>query len=157
MKKIITFLMIMLCFNSLATGGTSLDGIQLKDLNNKTVTLGKYKGKKVYIKMWASWCPTCLAWLHEINSLSADKNKNFHIIAIASPGHRGEKSKDKFVQWYKGLEYKNITVLIDEKGEVLKKAQIRGYPSNIILDSNSNIIKVLPGHLNAEQIKEAVK
>ena len=116
MKKIITFLMIMLCFNSLATGGTSLDGIQLKDLNNKTVTLGKYKGKKVYIKMWASWCPTCLAGLHEINSLSAD-----------------------------------------EKGEVLKKAQIRGYPSNIILDSNSNIIKVLPGHLNAEQIKEAVK
>ena len=157
MKNIITVLMIMLCFNSLATGGTSLDGIQLKDLNNKTVTLGKYKGKKVYIKMWASWCPTCLAGLHEINSLSADKNKNFHIIAIASPGHRGEKSKDKFVQWYKGLEYKNITVLIDEKGEVLKKAQIRGYPSNIILDSNSNIIKVLPGHLNAEQIKEAVK
>ena len=67
MKKIITFLMIMLCFNSLATGGTSLDGIQLKDLNNKTVTLGKYKGKKVYIKMWASWCPTCLVGLHEIN------------------------------------------------------------------------------------------
>ena len=47
MKKIITFLMIMLCFNSLATGGTSLDGIQLKDLNNKTVTLGKYK-KSLY-------------------------------------------------------------------------------------------------------------
>ena len=156
MKKLIAAIATLLSFGAISFGNT-LQGVQLKDINNKPVSLNKYKGKKIYIKMWASWCPICLSGLSEINSLSADKNKNFHIIAIASPGHRGEKSKDKFVQWYKGLEYKNITVLIDEKGEVLKKAQIRGYPSNIILDSNSNIIKVLPGHLNAEQIKEAVK
>ena len=156
MKKIIALLLMILSFNILAAGGTSLNGIQLKDLNNKTVSLSKYKGKKVYIKMWASWCPICLSGLQEINTLSGDKNKNFEVITIVSPGQKGEKPKDKFIQWYKGLNYKNITVLIDEKGEVLKKAQIVGYPSNIILDANGNIAKVLPGHLNAGQIKGAV-
>lgn len=157
MKKIITLLLVILSFNILAAGGNSLNGIQLKDINNNTVSLSKYKGKKVYVKMWASWCPICLSGLHEIDVLSGEKNKNFEVITIVSPGHKGEKPKDKFIQWYKGLNYKNVTVLLDEKGEILKKSQVRGYPSNLILDANLNITKVLPGHLNTAQIKGALK
>ena len=107
--------------------------------------------------MWASWCPICLSGLNEINSLSADKNKNFTVITIVSPGLKGEKTTDKFIQWYKGLNYRNITVLLDEKGTVIKKARIQGYPANIILDSNLNIISTSQGHMNIEQIKGAVK
>ena len=157
MKKLIAILTIMLGFSMTSFGSSTLQGVQLKDINNKTVSLDKYKGKKVYIKVWASWCPICLSGLNEINSLSADKNKNFTVITIVSPGIKGEKSTDKFIQWYKGLNYKNITVLLDEKGTVIKRAKILGYPSNIILDSNLNIISTSQGHMNAAQIKGAVK
>ena len=157
MKKLIAILTIMLGFSMTSFGSGTLQGVQLKDINNKTVSLDKYKGKKVYIKMWASWCPICLSGLNEINSLSADKNKNFTVITIVSPGIKGEKSTDKFIQWYKGLNYRNITVLLDEKGIVIKKARIQGYPANIILDSNLNIISTSQGHMNIEQIKGAVK
>ena len=147
----------MLGFSITALGNGNLQGVQLKDINNKPVSLDKYKGKKVYIKVWASWCPICLSGLNEINSLSVDKNKNFTVITIVSPGLKGEKPTDKFIQWYKGLNYKNITVLLDEKGTVIKRAKILGYPSNIILDSNLNIISTSQGHMNAAQIKGAVK
>ena len=157
MKKLIAILTIMLGFSMTSFGSGTLQGVQLKDINNKTVSLDKYKGKKVYIKMWASWCPLCLSSLNEINSLSADKNKNFAVITIVSPGLKGEKPTDKFIQWYKGLNYRNITVLLDEKGIVIKKARIQGYPANIILDSNLNIISTSQGHMNAGQIKGAVK
>lgn len=157
MKKLIAIIAIMLGFSITAFGNGSLQGVQLKDINNKAVSLDKYKGKKVYIKVWASWCPICLSGLNEINSLSADKNKNFTVITIVSPGLKGEKPTDKFIQWYKGLNYKNITVLLDEKGTVIKRAKILGYPSNIILDSNLNIISTSQGHMNAAQIKGAVK
>ena len=157
MKKLIAIIAIMLGFSITAFGSGNLQGVQLKDINNKPVSLDKYKGKKVYIKVWASWCPICLSGLNEINSLSADKNKNFTVITIVSPGIKGEKSTDKFIQWYKGLNYKNITVLLDEKGTVIKRAKILGYPSNIILDSNLNIISTSQGHMNAAQIKGAVK
>ena len=157
MKKLIAILTIMLGFSMTSFGNGNLQGVQLKDINNKPVSLDKYKGKKVYIKVWASWCPICLSGLNEINSLSADKNKNFTVITIVSPGLKGEKTTDKFIQWYKGLNYRNITVLLDEKGTVIKRAKILGYPSNIILDSNLNIISTSQGHMNAAQIKGAVK
>ena len=157
MKKLIAIIAIMLGFSITAFGNITLQGDQLKDINNKPVSLDKYKGKKVYIKVWASWCPICLSGLNEINSLSVDKNKNFTVITIVSPGLKGEKPTDKFIQWYKGLNYKNITVLLDEKGTVIKRAKILGYPSNIILDSNLNIISTSQGHMNAAQIKGAVK
>ena len=157
MKKLIAIITIMLSFSITAFGNITLQGVQLKDINNKPVSLDKYKGKKVYIKVWASWCPICLSGLNEINSLSVDKNKNFTVITIVSPGLKGEKPTDKFIQWYKGLNYKNITVLLDEKGTVIKRAKILGYPSNIILDSNLNIISTSQGHMNAAQIKGAVK
>ena len=157
MKKLIAIITIMLSFSITAFGNITLQGVQLKDINNKPVSLDKYKGKKVYIKVWASWCPICLSGLNEINSLSADKNKNFTVITIVSPGLKGEKPTDKFIQWYKGLNYKNITVLLDEKGTIIKRARVQGYPSNIILDSNLNIISTSQGHMNAGQIKGAVK
>ena len=157
MKKLIAIITIMLSFSITAFGNITLQGVQLKDINNKPVSLDKYKGKKVYIKVWASWCPICLSGLNEINSLSADKNKNFTVITIVSPGLKGEKPTDKFIQWYKGLNYKNITVLLGEKGTVIKRAKVLGYPANIILDSNLNIISTSQGHMNAGQIKGAVK
>ena len=41
------------------------------------------------------------------------------LITIASPGQKNEKNSQKFINWYKGLDYKNITVLLDENGELL--------------------------------------
>ena len=57
----------------------------------------------------------------------------------------------------KGLDYKNITVLLDEKGEIIKRANVLGYPFNLLLDKDLNLIKAQPGHLNSDQIKQFVK
>ncbi|MCK3658848.1 hypothetical protein A4G18_09020 [Pasteurellaceae bacterium Pebbles2] len=154
MKKLLSLLILCLSFNAFAQGGNTLKDVKFKDLNNNTVTLEQYKGKNVYVKMWASWCPICLAGLAEIDELSAQPNKNFEIVTIVSPDNKGEKSTEKFIEWYKGLEYKNIVVLLDEQGEVLKRTKVRGYPSNVILDGDLNVLKVQAGHLTAEQIKQ---
>lgn len=156
MKKIIALLLMAFSVNSFAEGENSLKDVQFKDLNNNVVTLDQVttKGKPVYVKMWASWCPICLAGLAEINELSADQSKNFDIITIVSPGAKGEKETQDFIEWYKGLDYKNIIVLLDEKGESLKRAKVRGYPSSVLLDADLNIQKTVPGHLGTTQIKQ---
>ena len=156
MKKIIALLLMAFSVNSFAEGENSLKDIQFKDLNNNVVTLEQVttKGKPVYVKTWASWCPICLAGLAEINELSADQSKNFDVITIVSPGAKGEKETQDFIEWYKGLDYKNIIVLLDEKGESLKRAKVRGYPSSVLLDADLNIQKTVPGHLGTTQIKQ---
>ena len=156
MKKIIALLLMAFSMNSFAEGENTLKDVQFKDLNNKVVTLEQVstKGKPVYVKTWASWCPICLAGLAEINELSADQSKNFDVITIVSPGAKGEKETQDFIEWYKGLDYKNIIVLLDEKGESLKRAKVRGYPSSVLLDADLNIQKTVPGHLGTTQIKQ---
>ena len=156
MKKIIALFLLAFSVNSFAEGENTLKDVQFKDLNNNVVTLDQVttKGKPVYVKMWASWCPICLAGLAEINELSADQSKNFDVITIVSPGAKGEKEPQDFIEWYKGLDYKNIIVLLDEKGETLKRAKVRGYPSSVLLDADLNIQKTVPGHLGTAQIKQ---
>lgn len=155
MKKLLSIFLMAFSLNTFAQ--TNLADVQLKDLNNQPVTLSQYKGKPVYVKMWASWCPICLAGLAEIDDLSADKNLDFNVITIASPGQKNEQNSQKFINWYKGLDYKNITVLLDENGEIIKRANVLGYPFNLLLDKDLNLIKVQPGHLNSDQIKQFVK
>lgn len=156
MKKIIAFLFMAFSVNSFADGENTLKDVQFKDLNNNVVTLEQVtsKGKPVYVKMWASWCPICLAGLAEINELSAEPNKNFDVITLVSPGNKSEKATQDFIEWYKGLEYKNIIVLLDENGETLKRAKVRGYPSSVLLDADLTIQETVPGHLGTAQIKQ---
>lgn len=155
MKKFLSMILMAFSLNSFAE--TDLAGISLKDLNNQPVTLEQYQGKPLYIKMWASWCPTCLAGLAEIEDLSLAKDRNFEVITIVSPTQKGEKTTADFIEWYKGLEdYKNIKVFLDEKGEIIKRINLPGYPFNLFLDQALNIKKTIPGHLNAEQIRQAI-
>ena len=153
MRKILTALLLFLSPLSFAQEKVSLADISLKTLDNQTVSLSQYQGKPLYIKMWASWCPICLAGLAEIDDLSAEKNRGFEVITIVSPGHKGEKSPADFIEWYKGLEYKNIKVLLDENGDIIDRVHVRGYPFNLFLDSDLNVKKTVPGHLGAEQIR----
>ena len=157
MKKILTALLLFLSPLCFAQEKVSLADIPLKTLDNQTVSLSQYQGKPLYIKMWASWCSICLAGLAEIDDLSAEKNLDFNVITIASPGQKNEQNGPKFINWYKGLDYKNITVLLDENGEIIKRANVLGYPFNLLLDKNLNLIKAQPGHLNSDQIKQFVK
>lgn len=145
MRKILTALLVFLSPLSFAQEKVSLADISLKTLDNQTVTLSQYQGKPLYIKMWASWCPICLAGLAEIDDLSAEKNLDFNVITIASPGQKNEQNSSKFINWYKGLDYKNITVLLDENGEIIKRANVLGYPFNLLLDKDLNLIKAQPG------------
>mgnify|MGYP005953181491 CR=1 FL=1 len=124
MRKILTALLVFLSPLSFAQEKVSLADISLKTLDNQTVTLSQYQDKPLYIKMWASWCPICLAGLAEIDDLSAEKNLDFNVITIASPGQKNEQNSSKFINWYKGLDYKNITVLLDENGEIIAKGEI---------------------------------
>ena len=59
-------------------------------LEGKEVSLADYKGKKVYLKFWASWCPICLSGLADITQLSEMPPKDSVILTVIAPGEPRE-------------------------------------------------------------------
>lgn len=128
----------------------------LMNLKGDKVSLTSLKGEKVYIKFWASWCSICLAGLEELDQLAAS-DQDFKVITIVSPDYNGEQSKDDFITWFNSLDYKNIEVLIDEKGAIAKSFGVRAYPTSAYIGSDSILIKSLPGHVDNQTIAETFK
>lgn len=132
--------------------GTPAPGFEMEDLNGNTVKLSDFRGQKVYMKYWASWCPICLGGLEDINTLSA-KDNGFQIITVVAPGQKGEKSKEDFKTWFSGVDNtQNITVLFDKDGAYGTKMGVRGYPTSEYIGSDGIMVKLIPGHADNETI-----
>lgn len=152
LKKLFLGIM-MLLMGAVAFGAEmDLSKVTLKDLNGMSYSFGK-DGKPTYVKFWASWCPICLSGLEDIDNLSKEM-KDFEVVTVVSPGLVGEKKTEDFKKWYKSLGYKNIKVLLDEKGELTKMLNVRVYPTSAVLNKAGKVEKVLPGHLEKAEIKK---
>jgi len=128
-----------------------------KTLDGKEVSLADYKGKKIYVKFWASWCPICLAGLADINQLADTPPKDAVVMTVVAPGVNREKSLEDFKEWFSGLEYKTLPVLVDNNGQFLKKLGIVGYPSSAFIDANGKVVRVQPGHVTNEDIVKTLE
>lgn len=128
-----------------------------KTLDGKDVSLADYKGKKIYLKFWASWCPICLAGLADINQLADMPPKDAVVLTVIAPGVNREKNLDDFKEWFSGLEYKTLPVLVDNNGQFLKKLGIVGYPSSAFIDANGKVVRVQPGHVTNEDIMKTLE
>ena len=152
LKKLFLGIM-MLLMGAVAFGAEmDLSKVTLKDVNGMSYSFGK-DGKPTYVKFWASWCPICLSGLEDIDSLSKEM-KDFEVVTVVSPGLVGEKKTEDFKKWYKSLGYKNIKVLLDEKGELTKMLNVRVYPTSVVVNKAGKAEKVLPGHLEKAEIKK---
>ena len=152
LKKL--FFGIMMLLMGVVAFGAEMDlsKVTLKDVNGMNYSFGK-DGKPTYVKFWASWCPICLSGLEDIDNLSKEK-KDFEVVTVVSPGLVGEKKTEDFKKWYKSLGYKNIKVLLDEKGELSKILNVRVYPTSVVVNKDGKAEKVLPGHLEKAEIKK---
>lgn len=127
----------------------------LTDMEGNTVYLSSLQGKKVYAKFWASWCSICLAGLEDLDKLSSE-DKDFEVVTIVAPKERGEKSKEEFMEWFQTLGYKNIKVLFDEDGSVLRKYGVVAYPTSLYINADGSNTEVKVGHYANDLIKDAM-
>ena len=136
------------------SGSKKVVEASFKTFDGKTVNLSDYKGKKVYIKVWASWCPTCLAGLPEVDSLAANHSDDTVILSVVAPGVNREKKAEDFKEWFSGLEYKNLPVLMAEKPDFFKQVGVIGYPTSVFINANGELVQAHPGHLSNEDIQK---
>lgn len=125
----------------------------LTDWDGNEYKLSDQKGKKVYVKFWASWCGVCTSTMPEFEELVAN-HEGFDIITVVSPGHYNEQSKEKFKEWFTQQGY-NIPVYFDDSGEVMEAYGVRAFPTAAYIGSDGVLVGTLPGAGDNARIQEA--
>lgn len=136
--------------------GKVAPAFDLMSTSGETISLESLKGERVYVKFWASWCSICLAGLEEFDELSVSAD-GFKPITIVSPGFSGEQSREDFIEWFEGLDHDNMTVLLDDGGDIAKAYGVRGYPTSVYIGSDGVLVKQLPGHVSNMAIEDTFK
>ncbi len=137
-KKIITNI-----YNNLKAldkGNPSPKFVNYLNYAGGTTSLDDFKGKYVYIDIWATWCGPCkreIPYLQKLEKKYHSKNIQFISISIDR-----EKAK---TQWRKMIQEKKMTgvqLFADNafKSSFIKKYAINSIPRFILLDPKGNIV-----------------
>ena len=73
-------------------------------LSGETVSLSDWEGKTVYLKFWATWCPSCLSGMREFNELAEEyaDSEDVVIYSVVAPGYQNEMDLETFTDWATG-------------------------------------------------------
>lgn len=127
----------------------------LKDANGTIHNLLDYKGKKIIVNFFGTWCQYCnkeLPVLQEIN----DSDDDIVILLIATPNFGSEGSIDYVENYMKEKGY-SMTILYDENPfAVTMKYGISGYPTSFFYNTDGSIYGYAPGYLLKDNFMEIV-
>ena len=143
--------------SQVARKGEAVADFELMGVDGKTYRLSDYKGKKVYLKFWASWCSICLASLPDTDELAKEESDDYVVLTVVSPGQKGEQAEEAFKKWYQGLDYKALPVLLDPSGQLLASYGVRSYPTQAFIDKEGKLVKTQPGFMDKETILQTLK
>ena len=116
----------------------------LPNLRGDYVKLSDYRGKVVFLNIWATWCPPCREEMPSMESLYQRlKGRNFEILAV-SIDQDGEKAVRPFVAKY-GLTF---PVLLDPDRKTYRLYGLTGVPETFIVDKSGIVIHRIIGSQN---------
>jgi len=131
--------------------GKPAPAFTLKNNIGDTVDLKDFKGKVVYIDLWASWCAPCRKETPHLNRLF-QKFKDNNKIVIASIAVR-----DGYEEWKKAIQEDKPEwiQLIDENDTVWKSYVANTIPKFILIDKKGNIVQFdAPSPSSGEKIEQ---
>jgi thiol-disulfide isomerase/thioredoxin len=80
-----------------APGGMVGAGFRLTGLDGKTVAFESLKGKVIFMNIWATWCPPCIAEMPNIQSLYEKTGSDKIAFVMLSVDEGGMKKVKKFI------------------------------------------------------------
>ncbi|HSB04322.1 MAG TPA: TlpA disulfide reductase family protein [Thermodesulfobacteriota bacterium] len=124
--------------------GVAAQDFGLPTLRGDYVKLSDYRGKVVFLNIWATWCPPCREEMPSMESLYQRlKGRDFEMLAV-SIDQGGEKVVRPFAAKY-GLTF---PVLLDPDSKTKRLYGLTGIPESFMIDKNGVIIDRIIGPQN---------
>lgn len=121
----------------------------LPDLNGKSISLSQFKGKKVILNFWATWCKYCIEEMPDFEKLNKVVGKDYNAVIVAIDVMETPELVNSFVK-NNNLQLNNI--LLDESGATAEEYGVNGFPNTFILNEDGSVFAVIAGMTNKETI-----
>lgn len=118
---------------------TTLPAFNMFNAAGKIVSLESFKGKKIFVNLWASWCPPCRREMPSIEKLyqSVDTNKVAFVLLSLD---------DQFEKGRKYISSKKFALPFYYPSEDLPSIfRVEGIPATFIFNENGALIKRVDG------------
>ncbi|MYL60613.1 redoxin domain-containing protein [Virgibacillus halodenitrificans] len=127
--------------------GDTAPDFELVSTNEEKVKLSDYRGKKVMLNFWATWCPPCREEIPDMQNFYDEKE----IVILAVNLTQTEAKKQDVVDF---MEKHRVTfpVLLDEASDVSNKYRIQPIPTTYMIDSQGRIRFKAYGAMTYEQM-----
>lgn len=118
---------------------SALPSFTMQDISGNAINLQSFRGKKVFVNLWASWCPPCRAEMPSIEKLSRSVDTSKVQFVMLSLDDDFEKAK-QFVK------NKRIALPIYYPGEDLPAFfNVQGIPTTFIFNETGQLIQRVDG------------
>src|SRR5699024_2141327 len=114
------------------------------------VKLSDYRGEKVIVNFWATWCPPCRDEIPDFKELY--EKEDVEILAL----NMGEtKDKLEMVEEFVYDEFEmDFPVLKEESGDLMDEYNVFAFPTSYMIDPDGHIQYVRPGAMDYDEMKE---
>ncbi len=108
----------------------------LFDLDGREVDFARYRGKYVYVDLWASWCVPCIREIPVLKRLEAElENKDVVFLSISLDEDEAAWKRKVGELSLKG------NLLVDRGGLLAKALRVRGIPFFLIYDREGKLLE----------------
>ncbi|CRK84919.1 alkyl hydroperoxide reductase/ Thiol specific antioxidant/ Mal allergen [Neobacillus massiliamazoniensis] len=131
--------------------GNMAPDFQLANTDGRTIKLSDYRGEKVILNFWATWCPPCKTEMPYFEKFY-ENNKDKNVIVLAVNLTNLEKNKNNIQQFIHN-NHLSFPVLLDSNGEVANLYQNVTIPTSFIIDPTGRIDQKLVGPIDTKTLE----
>jgi thiol-disulfide isomerase/thioredoxin len=139
-------------FNAkIALEGTALEvpadfSWKLEDLDGKAVALADFRGRPIFLNIWATWCPPCRSEMPSIVKLASDPRlKGIAFLAVTN------EPPTPSVKKYAREEMRGLTVLRSDRMPDVFVTE--GIPATFVIAPDGKVIASQVGSMNWDDPK----
>ncbi len=136
--------------------GAEAPGFEYADIEGAKIALKDFRGKNVYIDVWATWCGPCLRELPHLEKLQERYHDNEHIV-FASVSI--DDDKEAWAKMVKEKEMQGVQLIGDDawSSSICKDYLINGIPRFILVDKEGKIMDAKAPRPSSDEIKDILK